>query len=386
MRLHSTPSRNTRACSPRASATSRAEHGRVPVAGTVGDVVAADALRAPGPGPPVRAPVRARRRAARLDLEARGRHAPGEAARERPRRRVARRRGGGPPADRRGPPGRARRGRGGTRRAMSAEPTSPPAAGHTGGVLLRADDEGVVAIGQASHAWLSGQLARAWGGAAVGRGRPPRGGVPGRRPARRRHGAVGPRAGPRPGHRPAGALHRDAAGDPPAPVGRRAAAAVQPEPRRGAARLAARHDALRAPRPRSPGPPTRPTRCAPTWRASTRSRSAWPPRPGSTCPPGRACSVSSSPGTGSPSRSSCGWAPASLPGVPGGRRRARAARGPPRGPRGPRAAPVAVLRPTTVHVVAEGRRLAGRATTAPELHAALERAPRVELGFTLVPS
>jgi Protein of unknown function (DUF3891) len=30
-------------------------------------------------------------------------------------------------------------------------------------VLLRRDDEGVLAIGQLSHAWLSGQLARAWG-------------------------------------------------------------------------------------------------------------------------------------------------------------------------------------------------------------------------------
>jgi hypothetical protein len=30
-------------------------------------------------------------------------------------------------------------------------------------MLLRADDEGVLAIGQLSHAWLSGQLARAWG-------------------------------------------------------------------------------------------------------------------------------------------------------------------------------------------------------------------------------
>jgi hypothetical protein len=34
-------------------------------------------------------------------------------------------------------------------------------------VLLREDDDAVVAIGQASHAWLSGQLARAWGGGAV---------------------------------------------------------------------------------------------------------------------------------------------------------------------------------------------------------------------------
>ncbi len=30
-------------------------------------------------------------------------------------------------------------------------------------MLLRRDGEGVLAIGQASHAWLSGQLARAWG-------------------------------------------------------------------------------------------------------------------------------------------------------------------------------------------------------------------------------
>ncbi|HEY8581812.1 MAG TPA: DUF3891 family protein [Capillimicrobium sp.] len=29
-------------------------------------------------------------------------------------------------------------------------------------MLLRADGDGVIAIGQASHAWLSGQLARAW--------------------------------------------------------------------------------------------------------------------------------------------------------------------------------------------------------------------------------
>ena len=32
-------------------------------------------------------------------------------------------------------------------------------------MLIRPEDEGIVAIGQASHAWLSGQLARAWGSA-----------------------------------------------------------------------------------------------------------------------------------------------------------------------------------------------------------------------------
>jgi Protein of unknown function (DUF3891) len=35
-------------------------------------------------------------------------------------------------------------------------------------VLLREDDRGVLAIGQASHAWISGQLARAWGNARFG--------------------------------------------------------------------------------------------------------------------------------------------------------------------------------------------------------------------------
>jgi hypothetical protein len=35
-------------------------------------------------------------------------------------------------------------------------------------VLLREDDHGVIAIGQASHAWISGQLARAWGNAQFG--------------------------------------------------------------------------------------------------------------------------------------------------------------------------------------------------------------------------
>jgi hypothetical protein len=35
-------------------------------------------------------------------------------------------------------------------------------------VLLRRDGDGVLAIGQASHAWLSGQLARAWGSTEFG--------------------------------------------------------------------------------------------------------------------------------------------------------------------------------------------------------------------------
>jgi hypothetical protein len=36
-------------------------------------------------------------------------------------------------------------------------------------LLLREDDHGVLAIGQPSHAWISGQLARAWGNARFGR-------------------------------------------------------------------------------------------------------------------------------------------------------------------------------------------------------------------------
>lgn len=35
-------------------------------------------------------------------------------------------------------------------------------------MLLREDDRGVLAIGQPSHAWISGQLARAWGNARFG--------------------------------------------------------------------------------------------------------------------------------------------------------------------------------------------------------------------------
>jgi hypothetical protein len=35
-------------------------------------------------------------------------------------------------------------------------------------MLLREDEQGVLAIGQPSHAWLSGQLARAWGNARFG--------------------------------------------------------------------------------------------------------------------------------------------------------------------------------------------------------------------------
>ena len=39
-------------------------------------------------------------------------------------------------------------------------------------MLLREDDRGTLAIGQPSHAWISGQLARAWGNARFGRVEP----------------------------------------------------------------------------------------------------------------------------------------------------------------------------------------------------------------------
>jgi uncharacterized protein DUF3891 len=39
-------------------------------------------------------------------------------------------------------------------------------------MLVREDDRGVLAIGQPSHAWISGQLARAWGNARFGRVEP----------------------------------------------------------------------------------------------------------------------------------------------------------------------------------------------------------------------
>lgn len=35
-------------------------------------------------------------------------------------------------------------------------------------MLLRSDDDGVLAVGQLSHSWLSGQIARAWGNAQFG--------------------------------------------------------------------------------------------------------------------------------------------------------------------------------------------------------------------------
>ena len=43
-----------------------------------------------------------------------------------------------------------------------------PGGGYVRPMLLRRDDRGVMAIGQPSHAWISGQLARAWGNETFG--------------------------------------------------------------------------------------------------------------------------------------------------------------------------------------------------------------------------
>src|SRR5215217_4230300 len=54
------------------------------------------------------------------------------------------------------------------RRIVSTSGSSGTATeGRVRPVLVREDGDAVVVIGQASHAWLSGQLARAWGGDAV---------------------------------------------------------------------------------------------------------------------------------------------------------------------------------------------------------------------------
>ena len=267
---------------------------------------------------------------------------------------------------------------------MSAEPTSPPAAGHTGGVLLRADDEGVVAIGQASHAWVSGQLARAWGGAAAGE-------VAHREAAclaADQHDVGMALWDLAPDLDPATGLPVPFTAMPLATHLRLWGAAPQRlfSQSRVAALLVSLHgttlfgrrdlDRLAADE-------------ADEVRAYLAGQHALQER------------LAAETGLDVPARTRLqrqlfawdwlslalllGWAPASLPGVPAasGELELHVARG--------AGHEVHTLRPwpfsgDAVHVVAEGRRLAGRATTPPELHAALERAPRVELGFTLVPS
>ena len=51
-------------------------------------------------------------------------------------------------------------------------PGGPPGSATLIAVLIREDDCGLLAIGQQSHAWLSGQLARAWGNEQFGRVEP----------------------------------------------------------------------------------------------------------------------------------------------------------------------------------------------------------------------
>ncbi len=111
-------------------------------------------------------------------------------------------------------------------------------------VLIRDD----LVIGQPAHAWVSGQLARAWGNEAFPAPVAARAGLPRRRAARRRLGRRRPRPADRRGG-PAAELHRVPARRARGDLARRRAAAAGPVALRGAARLAARDVAVRADRP-----------------------------------------------------------------------------------------------------------------------------------------
>src|SRR6185312_9496068 len=54
------------------------------------------------------------------------------------------------------------------RRSRISWPACAARPSRSGRVLLRTDSRGVLAIGQPSHAWISGQLARIWGNARFG--------------------------------------------------------------------------------------------------------------------------------------------------------------------------------------------------------------------------
>ena len=281
---------------------------------------------------------------------------------------------------------RARRtSRTGTRAAMSrGEPTWPPAGGHTGRVLLREDDDGVVAIGQASHAWLSGQVARAWGGAAAGA-------VAHREEAclaADQHDVGMALWDLTPDLDPATGLPVPFTAMPLATHLRLWSGAPQRllSQSRVAALLVSMHGtALSERRDLARLDPA----AADDVRAYLAGQRALQQR------------LAAETGLDDATRSRLQrqlfawdwlslalllrWAPASLVGVPGadGELELHLGRG--------AGHEVHTLRPwpfstDEVHVVAEGRRLGRRATTARELHAALEGAPRVALGFTLVPS
>ncbi len=251
-------------------------------------------------------------------------------------------------------------------------------------MLLRADDDGVVAIGQASHAWLSGQLARAWGGPAVGE-------VAHREAAclaAEQHDVGMALWDLTPDLDPATGLPVPFTAMPVATHLRLWAAAPQRlfSQSRVAALLVSLHGSTLFAR-RDLGRLEADE--ADDVRAYLADQRALQER------------LAAETGLDVPVRTRLQrqlfawdwlslalllrWAPDALAGVPGaaGEVELRLAR---------RAgAEVHAVRPwpfwaDELRVVAEGRRLTGRATTASELHAALERAPRVALGFTLVPS
>jgi hypothetical protein len=255
---------------------------------------------------------------------------------------------------------------------------------HTGGVLLRTDDDGVVAIGQASHAWLSGQLARAWGGAALGD------------VAHREAACLAA------DQHDVGMALWDLAPDLDAATGLPVPFTAMPlathlrlwggapqhllSQSRVAALLVSLHGTTLFARRDL-------TRLDPADADEVRSYLA-----GQRALQER---LAAETGLDVPVRTRLQrqlfawdwlslalllrWAPASLPGVPAARGEVELElhRGAGQEVHAVRPWPFAA---DELHVVAEGRRLAGPAATAPELHAALERAPRVALGFTLLPS
>jgi hypothetical protein len=259
-----------------------------------------------------------------------------------------------------------------------------PRGGHTEAVLLRADGDGVVAIGQASHAWLAGQVARAWGNAAVG-------GVAHREEAclaAEQHDVGMALWDLTPDLDPATGLPVPFTGMPlPTHLALWTAAPQRLfSQSRVAALLVSMHGtALTERRDLARRDPAE----ADAARAFLAGQRALQER------------LAAETGLDVPTRTRLqrqlcawdwlslalllGWAPASLARVPAAAGELDLHLERTAGDE------VHVLRPwpfavDELHVVAEGRRLSGPARTASELHAALERAPRVALGFTLVPS
>jgi hypothetical protein len=249
-------------------------------------------------------------------------------------------------------------------------------------MLLRADGDAVVAIGQASHAWLSGQLARAWGNATVGDVEPREEACL----AALQHDVgmaawdLAPALNPRTG-RPQSFMEMDLAAH--LALWSAAPQRLFTQSRLAALLVSLHGTALYEMRDLARLPPEQ----ADDVRAYLGGQRALQER------------LTADTGVGRDalrrlqrqllawdwlSLALClDWAPSSLPGVPGadGEVELRVEPGP----------GVTVLRPWPFGAVAlevrcEGRRLEGRFESAAELHAALERAPRVDLRFLLVPA